>query len=57
MDDSAARGYDGSVKAERRFASSFKLGAEPRYVTVLDLPPVGSPQTAVRAAIASKAQK
>jgi hypothetical protein len=28
-----------------------------RYVTALEIPPVESPQTAVRAAIASKAQK
>jgi len=32
-------------------------GGETRYIGVLELPPVDSPQTAVRAAIVSKAQK
>ena len=47
----------GHPKAKRCYAWSFQDGKEPRYVTVLELPPVESPQTAVRAAIASKAQK
>ena len=47
----------GHPKAERCYAWSFLEGSEPRYVTVLEIPPVESPQTAVRAAIASKAQK
>ncbi len=44
-------------KAHWCYAWSFKDGTETRYITVLELPPVESPQTAVRAAIASKAQK
>ena len=47
----------GHPKARRCYAWSFQDGKEPRYVAVLELPPVESPQTAVRAAIASKAQK
>ena len=47
----------GHSKAKRRYARSFLDGKELRYVTVLEIPPVESPQTAVRAAIASKAQK
>jgi hypothetical protein len=47
----------GHPKAKRCYAWSFLEGNEPRYVTVLEIPPVESPQTAVRAAIASKAQK
>lgn len=38
------------------YAWSFLEGSEPRYITALEIPPVDSPQTAVRAAIASKAQ-
>jgi hypothetical protein len=33
------------------------MGKERRYVTVLEIPPVESPQTAVRVYIASEAQK
>ncbi|HTS16368.1 MAG TPA: hypothetical protein VMP11_02235 [Verrucomicrobiae bacterium] len=44
----------GHPKAKRCYAWSFKDGPETRYVT---LPPVDSPQTAVRAAVVSKAQK
>jgi len=47
----------GLPKAKRRYAWSFLEGSEPRYVTALGIPPVDSPQTAVRAAIASKVQK
>ena len=47
----------GHPKAKRCYAWSFPDGNEPRYITVLEIPPVESPQTAVRAAIASKAQK
>ena len=45
------------LKAKWCYAWSFKDGPETRYITVLELPPVESPQTAVRSAIASKAQK
>jgi hypothetical protein len=47
----------GHPKAKRCYAWSYPDGKETRYMTVLELPPVESPQTAVRAAIASKAQK
>ncbi len=47
----------GHPKAKRCYPWSFQDGKEPRYVTLLEIPPVESPQTAVRAAIASKAQK
>jgi hypothetical protein len=47
----------GHPKAKIAYAWSFPDGPETRYITVLELPPVESPQTAVRAAIASKAQK
>jgi hypothetical protein len=47
----------GHPKAKRCYAWSFREGSEPRYVTALEIPPVDSPQTAVRAAIVSKAQK
>jgi hypothetical protein len=47
----------GHPKAKRCYAWGFLEGEEPRYVTALEIPPVDSPQTAVRAAIVSKAQK
>jgi hypothetical protein len=47
------RGFNGA----RILAWSFLEGNELRYVTALEIPPVESPQTAVRAAIVSKAQK
>ena len=47
----------GHPKAKRCYAWSFDDGGETRYVGVLELPPVESPQTAVRAAIASGQQK
>jgi hypothetical protein len=47
----------GHPKATRCYAWSYPDGKEKRYVAVLELPPVDSPQTAVRAAIVSKAQK
>ncbi len=45
------------LKTKWCYAWSFKDGSTTRYIIVLELPPVESPQTAVRAAIASKAQK
>jgi hypothetical protein len=47
----------GHPKAKRCYAWSYPDGKETRYLTVSEIPPVESPQTAVRAAIASKAQK
>ncbi len=46
----------GHPKAKRCYAWSYQDGAETGYVGVLELPPVDSPQTAVRAAIASGSQ-
>ena len=47
----------GHPKAKRCYAWSFTEGKETRFVTVLEIPPVESAQTAVRAAIASEAKK
>jgi hypothetical protein len=47
----------GHPKAKRCYAGSFNDGGEARYIGVLELPPVDSPNTAVRAAIASGDQK
>ena len=47
----------GHPKAKRGYAWGFQDGRETRFVAVLELPPVDSPVTALRAAIASKAQK
>jgi hypothetical protein len=47
----------GHPKAKRCYAWSFADDdSEPRYVAVLELPPVISPNTAVRAALASGQQ-
>jgi len=47
----------GHPKAKRAYGWSYPDGDQERFVTVLELPPVKSPQTAVRAAIVSRAQK
>ena len=47
----------GHPKAKRCYAWSFPDGKERRYVTVLEIPPVESPQTAVRASIVAEAKK
>ena len=47
----------GHPKAKRGYAWAFQDGAVTRYIAVLEIPPVDSPVTALRAAIASKAQK
>lgn len=47
----------GHPKAKRAYGWGFKDGGEMRYLAVLELPPVNSPNTAVRAAIAAGAQK
>lgn len=47
----------GHPKAKRCHAWSFLDGKEGRYVTVLEIPPVESPQSAVRVYIASEAQR
>ena len=47
----------GHPKAKRAYGWAYHDGKETRYVAVLELPPVNSPNTAVRAAIAAGAQK
>ena len=47
----------GHPKAKRCYAWSFVKNGETQYTTVLEIPPVDSPQTAVKVAIASKARK
>jgi hypothetical protein len=47
----------GHPKAKRCYAWSYQDNGETQYVNVLEIPPVVSPQTAVRTAIASGAQK
>jgi len=47
----------GHPKAKRCYAWSFLEGNEPRYTTVLEIPPVESPQTAVRASIVAEGKK
>jgi hypothetical protein len=44
-------------KAKRAYAWSFKEGNVIESVAVLEIPPVNSPQTAVKAAIAAKARR
>lgn len=46
----------GHVKTNRCYAWSFKEGSETKRVTVLEIPPVDSPQSAVRISVASKAR-
>jgi hypothetical protein len=45
----------GHPKARRCYAWSYAKGDETQFVTVLEIPPVKSPQTAVRIALASQA--
>ena len=47
----------GHAEASRCYAWTFKDNGGQRYVTVLESPPVTSPVTAVRAALASGQQK
>ena len=47
----------GHPKAKRCHAWSFEEDGETQYVTVLELPPVDSPETAVKVAIAAKAKQ
>ena len=48
---------DNHPKAKRAYGWAFQDGQDARYVAVLEVPPVDSPNTAVRAAIAAGAQK
>ena len=47
----------GHPKAKRGYGWAYQDGGETRYVAVLEIPPVDSANTAVRAAIAVGAQK
>lgn len=47
---------EGHPKAKHCYAWSFIENGEPQYTTVLEIPPVDSPETAVKVAIASKAK-
>ena len=47
----------GHPKAKRAYGWAFDDGKEARYVAVLEIPPVDSPNTAFRAAVAAGAQK
>jgi len=47
----------GHPKAKRAYGWGYQDGGETRFVAVLEIPPVDSANTAVRLAIAQKAQK
>jgi hypothetical protein len=47
----------GHPKAKRAYGWAYQDGKETRFVAVLEIPPVTSANTAVRAAIAAGAQK
>jgi len=47
----------GHPKAKRCYAWSFEEGTQTRSIAVLEIPPVDSPQTAVKVAIAAKARQ
>jgi hypothetical protein len=47
----------GHAKAKRAYGWRIGTGRDARYTAVLELPPVDSPNTAVRAAIAAQARK
>lgn len=44
-------------KAQRCYAWSFKDGDQTKTTTVLEIPPVDSPQSAVKVAIAARARR
>jgi hypothetical protein len=48
---------EGHPKAKRAYAWRLMDGSELRYVAVLEIPPVESPQTAVKVAIAARARE
>jgi hypothetical protein len=49
--------HKGHVKAKRRYGWQTGHGPDARFTAVLEIPPVDSPNTAVRAAIASEVEK
>lgn len=56
--DGAVEMFDleGHSKAMRCYAWSFMEDGETHYTTVLEIPPVDSPESAVKVAIAAKAR-
>jgi len=48
---------EGHPKAKRCYAWSFVKDRQQQYTIVLEIPPVDSPQTAVKVAIAAEARK
>jgi len=48
---------EGHAKAKRAYGWSFGEGANASYTAVLEIPPVNSPTTAVRACLASEARE
>lgn len=48
---------EGHLKAKRCYAWSYPVTNDTQYVTVLEIPPVNSAESAVRMAIASGQQK
>jgi hypothetical protein len=48
---------EGYPKAKRCYAWSFVENGQPQYTTVLEIPPVDSPQSAVKVAIAARGRK
>src|ERR1700694_3205214 len=47
----------GHEKAKRAYAWQYEEGGKTNTIAVLEIPPVDSPQTAVKVAIAAKAKK
>jgi hypothetical protein len=47
----------GHPKAKRAYAWTYRDGTQNKTIAVLEIPPVDSPQSAVKVAIASKAKK
>jgi hypothetical protein len=47
----------GHPKAKRAYAWTYRDGDQNKTITVLGVPPVDSPESAVKVAIASKAQR
>jgi hypothetical protein len=49
--------FEGHPKAHRCYARSYIEKDEPQYVTVLEIPPIDSAETAVKVAIVAEAKK
>jgi hypothetical protein len=57
--DGVVEAFDiqGHPKARRCYAWSYEEGGETQYVTVLEIPPVDSAETAVKVAIVAKGRE